>query len=635
MKTSSLLTLSSVDNFTTTRRHTEFFLLTHAHADHLKGLESGGFSGHTIYCSEITKELIRQNPKYNGNITSMKALKENHRHQVHTSKGNVSLTLIPARHCPGAVMFLIENETKAVLLTGIRAEKDWVESLPRNRFLFPYTTSYKQLDNIYLDTTYGYRGEPFIEMNSNYFGLQSLMELIKLYPDDPSISYYFADSTIGYEEAWVQVLTMLGAKMHVPQELNKRLKMLSDHDEFEYSDVIHNISSLNPKSKFHCCGLRPQQCTGTIAKFPVRIKHCIDINIKDLMNLTLPLPFKDHQHEASFVEELPNGHKIYSIDDILYLLPKGQSHLLRNELRFFFSRHSSYEECRHLVSMFNVKQVYPLTESAITWEQGFQMKRQFGDLCTTDEFFYDTISTKVYGAPPIGLKPPFVVNKWNESLFLRSWNSDRKLLTGSREFNFRGQQIVRNVAFRDDLDDEEERVMKERESLYQRNKVLSGINQYRVQGKIKTLGYGYLRKYNVNENNSQENGWSQEDYDSMDRAMYQLNQSRRDITVILDDTTSPINQLESPFKPTLKPHDSQLNDLDPQSQKLTHLSRLKRQLMMSPLSPRKQQRQTNVDLTNVQKIANAVINDEDFGFFHYKLQSCTEEAKKHTHIVID
>lgn len=623
-----------MDNFTTTKRHTEFFLLTHAHADHLKGLESGGFSGHTIYCSKITKELIRQNAKYNRNITSIKSLKENYRHRIPTSKGYVSLTLIPARHCPGAVMFLIEDDTRAVLLTGdIRAEKDWVESLPRNRFLFPYTTSYKQLDNIYLDTTYGYRGEPFIEMNSNYYGLQSLMELIKMYPDDPSISFYFADSTIGYEEAWIQVLIMLDVKMHVPQELHKRLKMLSDHDEFEYSDIIYDICSLNPNSKFHCCGVRPQQCLGPLAKFPVRIKHCIDINIKDLMNLTLPLPFKDYENEATFVEELPQGHKIYMMDDIVYMLPKGETNLLRNELRFFFSRHSSYEECRHFVSMFNVKQVYPLTESAITWEQGFQMKRQFGDLCTADVFLYDTISSRIYGSPPTGLNPPFIVNKWNESLFLRSWNSDRKLLTASREFEFRGQQTVRNVAFRNDLDDEEEKIMKEKESLYHRNKVFSGINQYRVQGKIKTLGYGYLKKFKLDETSSQDHGWSQEDYDSMDRAMYQLNQSRREITVVLDDTNSPVNQLQSPFIPVPKSCDSQRLNTNSQSPQNSHLSILKGQLMSSPLSPRK--KHTNVDLTKIEKIAKAVINDEDFGFFHYELKSCSKPPVEPPHIVLD
>lgn len=659
-----------MDNFTTSKKPTQFFLLTHAHADHLKGLDSGGFSGHTIYCSEITKELIKQNPKYNKNLTSMKTLEENERHKIKYKDQWVFLTLIPARHCPGAVMFLIENDKSAVLLTGdIRAESDWVDSLPKNDILFDYMTSSKQLDNVYLDTTYGYRGEPFIEMNSNSFGLQSLVELLKLYPqDDDDISFYFADSTIGYEEVWIQMVKN-GHLMHVPPDLNKRLKMLSTYKDYQYHKRIHKIASSSPHSKFHCCGIKPENCSGKPAKFPVRIKHCIDINIKDLMRLTLPLSLKNHKHEAEFVEELPSGAQIYKINDLKYLKPSNSEHLLRNELRFFFSRHSSYEECRHFVSMFNVKQVFPLTESPITWEQGFQMKRQFGDLCTSEEFLYDSIYSKKYGSPPLNLNQPFIVNKWNESLFLRSWNNDNNIKTtmASGEFHILGQQTIRNQAFRKEFDDEEKQVMKEQKSLVHKNRILCGVNQYRVADRIRTDGHQCLQKYkNLEQDDSQnlqDTFDETQDNDSMTQAAYRENQLRsRNVSVYEDHevntsinqpneimtstvlqvkqtnilNSSPAKVLQSPFVPTLRPPTIEVDQVESQSSSPKRtLIQLQKRILSSPYSPIKKSKRTKVSLSNIQKIAKSVINDENFGFFQYHLKCCNESPKKVIHLEID
>lgn len=649
----------SVDNFTSTKKPVQFFLLTHAHSDHLKGLDSCGFSGHTIYCSKITKELIKQIPKYNRNLTSLKTLEENERHQIRYHHGFANITLIPARHCPGAVMFLIEgDDDQAVLVTGdIRAEPDWVDSLAKNDILFDYMTSSKRLNNIYLDTTYGYRGEPFIEMKSNSFGLQSLLELIKLYPqDEDEISFHFADLTIGYEEVWIQMVKN-GHSMHVPPELNKRLKMLSNFTDYCYYKRIHKIASANPCSKFHCCGAKPENCSASLSKFTVRVKHCIDTDIKNLMALKLPLSFDQYENEASFVEELSNGSKVYTIDNIQYLLPRNSNSLLRNELKFFFSRHSSYEECRHFVSMFNVQQVYPLTESAITWEQGFQMKRQFGDLCTSQHFIYDDIFSKIYGPAPEGLDQPYVINKWNGNVFLRSWNAENhtKTTITSGEFHFLGQQTVRNQVFREVFDDDEKQVMNEQKTLVHRNMILSGINQYKVQGMIKTNGIKYLRKYwDQKENDydhAQDTFDDTQDNDSMALAAYRENQLRAKTISILPDKSESVNESETALSKNYSQLQSSKNELKssfipiPQSPtialdqvesaNMTPLARQRERLLSSPISPMKQQKRTKINLLNVHNIANNVMKDENFGFFQYKLKCCNESSKVVDRLVMD
>ena len=52
---------------------------------------------------------------------------------------------------------------KMYWITGdVRAESWWTLSLIKNPHLFPYITGLKTLDQIYLDTTFSYRGEPYI-----------------------------------------------------------------------------------------------------------------------------------------------------------------------------------------------------------------------------------------------------------------------------------------------------------------------------------------------------------------------------------------------------------------------------------------------------------------------------------------
>jgi hypothetical protein len=60
-------------------------------------------------------------------------------------------------------------------------------------------------------------------------------------------------------------------------------------------------------------------------------------------------------------------------------------------IHFPFSRHSSYEELRHLVSVFRPKDVYACTVDPVSWTEEFSMKSLFGDLCAGDDFYHDSI----------------------------------------------------------------------------------------------------------------------------------------------------------------------------------------------------------------------------------------------------
>ncbi|KAI4258097.1 MAG: hypothetical protein LQ352_001340 [Teloschistes flavicans] len=56
---------------------------------------------------------------------------------------------------------------------------------------------------------------------------------------------------------------------------------------------------------------------------------------------------------------------------------------------FPYSRHSSYEEMCHLLSVFKPRDVYPCVTDRETWTRKFSMEGLFSHLCSGDSFCYD------------------------------------------------------------------------------------------------------------------------------------------------------------------------------------------------------------------------------------------------------
>lgn len=93
----------------------------------------------------------------------------------------IQVTLIDANHCVGAVMFLIENESTAILYTGdVRAEPWWVNSIARHPCLIEYTAGLKTLQRIYLDTSVLYD----VPLQTKAEGLRELLQQVVQYPPD-------------------------------------------------------------------------------------------------------------------------------------------------------------------------------------------------------------------------------------------------------------------------------------------------------------------------------------------------------------------------------------------------------------------------------------------------------------------
>ncbi|GAD92807.1 DNA repair protein [Paecilomyces variotii No. 5] len=205
--------------------------LSHVHSDHLQGLES--LRSPFVYCSAASRELLLRIEKYPHRMNFSKGILESRKqHYKHlakllrpiplntptvielTPRLRIRVTLLDANHCLGAVMFLIEGDSKAVLYTGdIRAETWWVNSLVRHPVLIPYTLGHKRLDKIYLDTTFAIKSDVYRSFSSKAEGLRELLEKIHAYPEDTV--FYLRAWTFGYEDVWLALATALHSKIHV------------------------------------------------------------------------------------------------------------------------------------------------------------------------------------------------------------------------------------------------------------------------------------------------------------------------------------------------------------------------------------------------------------------------------------
>lgn len=205
--------------------------LSHIHSDHLQGLES--LKSPFVYCSPATRRLLLRMEKYPHRMNFAKGIlevrKQTYRHlqlilkaiplQTPTeielgARMRIRATLFDANHCPGAVMFLIEGDGKAILYTGdIRAEPWWVNSIIRNPVLIPYTLGDKRLDCVYLDTTFALKDDVYQDFPTKATGLQELLQ--KVDQCHPEATFYFRSWTLGYEDVWLALSAALRSQVHV------------------------------------------------------------------------------------------------------------------------------------------------------------------------------------------------------------------------------------------------------------------------------------------------------------------------------------------------------------------------------------------------------------------------------------
>ncbi|TIC95143.1 Protein artemis [Colletotrichum higginsianum] len=201
--------------------------LSHIHSDHLAGLET--LRSPFVYCSAATREMLLRLERYPCRLNYARGILEarvqTYKHLKNLLKplpletpttlelapgSHIQVTLFDANHCPGAVMFLIEDLHRAILYTGdVRSEPWFVNSIARNPAVIEYTSGIRTLDKIYLDTSF-LKDVPF---QTKAEGIAELLRKVASYPNDTV--FHIQAWTYGYEQVWIALSKALRSRIHV------------------------------------------------------------------------------------------------------------------------------------------------------------------------------------------------------------------------------------------------------------------------------------------------------------------------------------------------------------------------------------------------------------------------------------
>lgn len=177
----------------------------------------------TIYCSLSTANLVNQQLGVDKKYLHPIAMNSP---TIIASKGRpITVTLLDANHCPGAVMFLFEVGNRRILHVGdFRWDRELMMSMPQ---IGAFSKISPRLDELFLDTTY---------CNAKYTlptqqdAISAAIEVaqweMEVSNKDKSMKslFLFGSYTIGKEKIYMSVAESLKVKVYVD---NRRYRILS------------------------------------------------------------------------------------------------------------------------------------------------------------------------------------------------------------------------------------------------------------------------------------------------------------------------------------------------------------------------------------------------------------------------
>ncbi|XP_068191277.1 5' exonuclease Apollo [Antennarius striatus] len=198
---------------------TRLFFLSHMHSDHTVGLTST-WSNRPIYCSPTTSTLLKLKLQVKEQWIHPLELGEPYVLPLDDiGKERLTVTLIEANHCPGAVMFLFEGYFGSILYTG---DFRYSPSMLREPCLRTNIT----IDVLYLDNT---NCDPNRTLPSRQRATQEIKEIIRSHPShDVVIGIY----TLGKESLLLELAIEFKTWIEVSFERMETLKALELPDVF-------------------------------------------------------------------------------------------------------------------------------------------------------------------------------------------------------------------------------------------------------------------------------------------------------------------------------------------------------------------------------------------------------------------
>lgn len=210
----------SIDNFSYERDHVSAYFLSHFHGDHISGIERYGLIKLLvkrkiyIYTSEVTVAIIKvRHPELEPHLKSLALGRNALSIQTKDAEEFLGVTMLPAGHSLGSVMFLFEYKNQNILFTGdFRISKNDV-------------AKYKHLQNngepikidvLYVDTTF--QDRPSFPKRSEV--VSDLIPHIKHWlADNPeNVVLLSVSAMFGYEGACNQIYDEIKIKANVNED---------------------------------------------------------------------------------------------------------------------------------------------------------------------------------------------------------------------------------------------------------------------------------------------------------------------------------------------------------------------------------------------------------------------------------
>ncbi|KAM9327803.1 protein artemis [Pholidichthys leucotaenia] len=270
----------SLDRFDRENLHARAYFLSHCHKDHMKGLKGPllkrklQFSRTVrLYCSFVTKELLLSNLKYafwEEYIVPLELESPTQISLVDEASGEkeeVVVTLLPAGHCPGSVMFLFEGSQGNVLYTGdfrlALGDASRMEHLHSGSRL-------KDIQSIYLDSTF--YDPRFYQIPTREVCLNGISELIRNWISQSSyhVVWLNCKAAYGYEYLFTNLGEEFNTQIHVNSlAMFKKMPEILSYVTTDRRTQIH--ACRHPKDEEYFQGNRlPCGCTANDGT-PLRI----------------------------------------------------------------------------------------------------------------------------------------------------------------------------------------------------------------------------------------------------------------------------------------------------------------------------------------------------------------------------
>nr|XP_058915159.1 protein artemis isoform X1 [Kogia breviceps] len=281
-----------------------------------------------LYCSPVTKELLLTSPRYRfweKRIISIEIETPTQISLVDEASGEreeIVVTLLPAGHCPGSVMFLFQGNNGTVLYTGdFRLAKGEAARME----LLHSGGRVKDIQSVYLDTTFC--DPKYYQIPSREECLRGILELVRSWisRSPHHVAWLSCKAAYGYEYLFTNLSEEFGVQVHVD-----KLDMFRN-----MPDILHHLTT-DRDTQIHACRHPKAEEYFQWSKLPCGItsKNRIPLHIISIKPSTMW--FGERARKTNVI--VRTGESSY---------------------RACFSFHSSYSEIKDFLSYIYPVNVYP------------------------------------------------------------------------------------------------------------------------------------------------------------------------------------------------------------------------------------------------------------------------------------